>query len=35
MKYFHTIPQGSGLQPLADEACQLLAFAKLNLEAGS
>ncbi|MFN3391075.1 MAG: 5-deoxy-glucuronate isomerase [Meiothermus ruber] len=34
MKYFHTIPQGSGLLPLADEACQLLAFAKLNLEAG-
>ncbi|MCS7069300.1 MAG: 5-deoxy-glucuronate isomerase [Meiothermus sp.] len=34
MQYFHTIPQGPGLQPLADETCTLLSFAKLNLEAG-
>ncbi|MDW8481583.1 MAG: 5-deoxy-glucuronate isomerase [Meiothermus sp.] len=34
MRYFHTIPQGPGFQSLADEACKLLAFAKLNLEAG-
>ena len=32
--YFHTISQGHGLQPLQDEACQLLDFAKLTLDAG-
>ena len=32
--YFHAISQGHGLQPLQDEACQLLDFAKLTLETG-
>lgn len=34
MTYFHTVPQGNGLQTVQDEACQLLHFAKLTLEAG-
>lgn len=34
MQYFHTVSKDPGLQPLADQACSLLAFAKLNLEAG-
>lgn len=34
MIYFHTVPQGNSLQAVQDEACKLLDFAKLTLEAG-
>lgn len=33
-KYFHTLPDQDGLYELPDEACSLLAFAKLRLAAG-
>ncbi|WP_278911887.1 5-deoxy-glucuronate isomerase [Deinococcus wulumuqiensis] len=32
--YFHTVPQGRGLQTVQDDTCQLLDFSKLTLDAG-
>ncbi|PIG97438.1 5-deoxy-glucuronate isomerase [Deinococcus sp. UR1] len=32
--HFHTLSGGEGLQPLQDDSCELLDFAKLNLTAG-
>lgn len=32
--YFHTVPQGAGIQNLKDESCTLLDFAKVTLKPG-
>jgi 5-deoxy-glucuronate isomerase len=33
-EFFHSIPEGRGLKPLKNDACELLDFAKLDLLAG-